>query len=92
MLGPDHFRCNRCGICCRLVGKLGIPAWDREGKVKARPDGACVNLTTSGDCAIYETRPRICRVKESAPRWMPTRAAYRITEAICWVAQKVKAA
>ena len=38
--------------------------------------------------STYETRPKVCRVKESAPRWLPLRVTYWITERICWLAQK----
>lgn len=82
------FHCTKCGICCMLVGRLGIPALDPEHKVRARADGACVHLLPNLECAIYETRPRICNVKASAPKWLPLRVTYWLTERICWLAQR----
>jgi Fe-S-cluster containining protein len=86
-----RFNCvKNCGVCCTLVGRFNIPAWDKEGKVKDRGDGICVNLDTATlRCNIYETRPRICRVEESAPRWLPLRLSFWVTEQFCHLARKV---
>lgn len=59
------FDCNRCGACCRLVGSAP------ETRELDRGDGACKHLVTEEGgahaCAIYETRPMVCRVDESCP-------------------------
>lgn len=58
------FECNRCGACCRLVGFVAAFAHLDRG------DGACKHLVPHEDgshsCAVYEDRPRFCRVDESA--------------------------
>ena len=71
-----------------LVGKFGIPALDETGLIKDRGDGCCVHLDTSTLlCRIYEIRPKICRVKDSAPKFLPLRLTYWLTERICHLAQ-----
>lgn len=52
--------CTSCGACCRRVRNIR-PDWP------TRPDGACVHLNPDNSCAIYETRPKICRVDASRP-------------------------
>ena len=50
------FHCDRCGLCCRKVGKFpSMKEFDRG-------DGACKHLKDDNTCAIYETRPTICNV------------------------------
>ena len=52
------FKCDKCGICCKLIG--GIPqlaAFDRG-------DGVCIHLKADNLCAIYESRPDICNVEK----------------------------
>lgn len=52
------FECDKCGICCKLIG--GIPqlaAFDRG-------DGVCIHLRADNRCAIYESRPDICNVEK----------------------------
>lgn len=53
-LEDGKWKCTKCGACCHFV-RLVIPQFDRG-------DGACIYLTTENTCAIYETRPEICRV------------------------------
>jgi Fe-S-cluster containining protein len=47
------------------------------GEIKpemAKEDGSCLHLTEDNLCAIYETRPKYCRVDESLPKgWHPVR-------------------
>jgi uncharacterized protein len=50
----DKFLCSQCGACCREAANLGL--------MPDRGDGACINLQQDNSCAIYETRPDICRV------------------------------
>ena len=50
------FLCSKCGACCLVAGKRGMPD---------RGDGACVYLDKNNLCSIYDKRPIECRVKES---------------------------
>lgn len=75
------FDCNRCGACCRSIGNLpGAAALDRG-------DGVCRHLRGEpGDehaCAIYESRPKVCRIDESCPPPMEMREWYRRNEIAC---------
>ena len=85
MVARSKFNCVKgCAICCMSVGRFNIPAWDKEGKVKDRGDGICVHLDTKSLlCTIYEDRPLICRVEDSAPRWLPLRLSFWMTEQLC---------
>ena len=52
------FHCDRCGLCCRKVGRFEfMKAFDRG-------DGVCKYLNENNLCSIYETRPTICNVDE----------------------------
>lgn len=79
------FNCSRCGLCCMMLGLLRIK--DPENKAVHRGDGVCVHLKPNLECGIYATRPRVCNVEKSAPKWLPLRVTYWITERICWTAQ-----
>lgn len=68
-----RFPCTKCGACCRRTHSIpGFP-------FRRRPDGACEHLKADNTCAIYETRPMICRVGHSFPfarqmwGWSPKR-------------------
>ena len=50
------FNCDKCGLCCRRVGRFPFM------KEYDRGDGVCRYLTTDNLCAIYENRPLICNV------------------------------
>ncbi|MBR6664955.1 MAG: YkgJ family cysteine cluster protein [Lachnospiraceae bacterium] len=50
------FPCERCGLCCKHIEK--IP----ELKDLDSGDGRCIHLQDNNLCAIYESRPDICRV------------------------------
>lgn len=52
------FCCTKCGECCRHVKETGLLAELDRG------DGCCRYLT-GNLCAIYETRPLLCRVDEA---------------------------
>lgn len=54
----SDFNCTKCGACCRAVGR--IPDFPEP----VNEDGSCVHLKEDNTCAIYETRPLICRVDE----------------------------
>lgn len=73
------FDCNRCGACCRRISAVR-PDMDRG-------DGACVHLLGApGDehaCAIYETRPRECRVDEGCPPAMELAEWHRRNTEAC---------
>jgi len=56
------WKCTMCGKCCRDVDKL-MPWLDRG-------DGACINLQPDNSCAIYETRPQLCRTDTSWSPWI----------------------
>ncbi len=71
------FPCSRCGACCRVAGH--IP----ELRHLAREDGACRHLTGENLCAIYETRPPICRVRDNCPTVLTEREWYRRNEEAC---------
>jgi hypothetical protein len=46
--------CGSCNICC-VVPKIDEP------ELQKLPGCRCRNALTSGVCAIYETRPTVCR-------------------------------
>ena len=49
--------CTGCGACCKAVSHVeGFP------KEFVLENGVCVNLQPDNSCAIYKTRPDICRV------------------------------
>ncbi len=77
------FDCNRCGACCRLVGRLPSLAHLDRG------DGACVHMTgePGGEhgCAIYSERPKDCRVDESTPAAMTVAEWHKRNHAACKV-------
>jgi len=53
------FPCNKCGACCRLVGRNPITS------ALDRGDGVCHYYDDSARvCSIYEDRPFICRIDE----------------------------
>lgn len=70
------FACNGCGECCRRVSQLS-PSWP------TRPDGACVHLGADNRCAIYETRPLICRVDESRPASVSVEHWHKLNADVC---------
>jgi uncharacterized protein len=58
------FECNRCGACCRVIGRVPELAHLDRG------DGACEHLVETDEghgCQIYESRPLLCRVDETKP-------------------------
>ena len=73
---PD-FPCTKCGACCRVAGY--VP----ELAHLANSDGACMHLTRENLCAIYENRPRICRVRDMQPAVLTEKAWHERNEAEC---------
>jgi Fe-S-cluster containining protein len=52
--------CNSCGACCSFVAPLA-----KSGQLPrdwVRIDGSCKYLQADKRCAIYKTRPAICRI------------------------------
>lgn len=58
-----RFECDRCGLCCRLIGNVPqLMHFDRG-------DGVCVHLTPENLCDIYEGRPEVCSVERMYSRF-----------------------
>lgn len=70
------FACSGCGACCRRVAALRLN-WP------VKQDGSCVHLTDDDRCAIYETRPLICRVDEARPHGMSVEAWHKVNTEAC---------
>ena len=52
----SRFKCERCGLCCRVIGNIPqLRQFDRG-------DGTCCHLTAANLCDIYNDRPEVCRV------------------------------
>lgn len=62
--GPVTYPCTQCGACCRralfVVAATGLDDWAPG----FADNGACAALQVDNTCAIYETRPLLCRVDE----------------------------
>lgn len=54
-MSSPNFPCTKCGACCRRAREYLLPPgfWH---------NGAC-RFLRGDECSIYETRPKICRVK-----------------------------
>lgn len=70
------FDCSKCGACCRLV-RFMDPTWP------TRADGSCIHLNADNTCAVYETRPAVCRVDESRPAGMTVAEWHALNAAVC---------
>jgi uncharacterized protein len=70
------FSCNGCGGCCRRVKRIH-PDWP------ARADGACIHLTQDNRCAIYATRPLVCRVDEARPVGVTVERWHKLNADVC---------
>lgn len=58
------FKCEKCGACCRAVGKSEVYQHLDRG------DGICRHFNSlKNECSIYNDRPLICRVDEGYERW-----------------------
>ena len=72
------FRCTNCGACCRRIGLLpGFPTKTKPGTTE------CEHLTRDNLCAIYETRPSLCRVDLMRPRGVPIATWHAQNEEAC---------
>lgn len=80
------FHCDRCGICCRKVGKFPFM------KEFDRGDGTCRHLTDKNLCAIYDSRPEVCNVDALYERLYAGKISreefYRINERACEALKK----
>lgn len=58
------FPCSGCGLCCQQVRN------SPETQHLDRGDGTCAHYdATRQGCTIYETRPMVCRIDASYPRF-----------------------
>lgn len=76
------FECERCGQCCRRVGRT-ILGGDLAGS-----DGVCRYLDkTTNLCTIYAERPLLCRVDDFYDAYLSTTLSreefYRQNKDIC---------
>jgi len=76
------FPCNACGKCCRRVSASPETAFLDRG------DGVCHHFIEETHlCAIYETRPLVCRVEDYYRTWLkdviPWDEFVRLNAAIC---------
>lgn len=62
-MSSPRFECDRCGLCCRLIGN--VP----QLKHFDRGDGVCVHLTSDNLCDIYDNRPEVCSVERMYSRF-----------------------
>lgn len=77
------FPCSGCGACCRRVWWIGPEALESHG-LSMKEDGSCTNLLSDNSCAIYESRPDICRVDAQADKFdMDTKEYYLENIALC---------
>ena len=78
-MGKRKFtQCTQCGLCCKVVGHSPVGKF-----LPIRPDGSCGHLTEAGQCAIYEDRPKFCRVEEFKPKRMSWRKYLNLNAALC---------
>ena len=76
------FPCNGCGKCCELVDR------SPETARLDRGDGVCRHFDeTSRGCAIYASRPLVCRVQDYYVQHLAERLPWpefvRINQEIC---------
>ena len=54
------FQCDKCGLCCKSIGKIEIFAEMDRG------DGICKYLDEKTNlCKIYDKRPLLCNLDKS---------------------------
>jgi Fe-S-cluster containining protein len=71
------FPCTACGLCCRIGPRL-VEGWP------LREDGACAHLNDDNTCAIYDTRPEVCRVHEMQKKsGIDQRTYFNLSAKIC---------
>ena len=89
------FPCTMCGACCTRAfdfkNKLIAEESDVEFDVPIKEDGTCGHLISidrpdglpGWGCAIYDTRPDVCRTEVMCPSDMTTEDYFRISADIC---------
>ena len=75
------FPCSKCGACCRRAGN--VPESLGGGVIEPDENGVCKHLLPDNSCAVYETRPRICRVDLLKPASMRTKDWHAINLRAC---------
>lgn len=77
------FNCTKCGLCCKKVPDRILEA-NNLPKAKG---GGCGHLKEDKTCAIYETRPIMCRVDEGYDHYffnqMSKKEWYELNERAC---------
>lgn len=84
---PDIFPCAKCGECCRHIDLIPqLVQFDRG-------DGSCIYLR-GNLCAIYESRPEICRVDKMYDIYFseiyPKTVFYQLNLKVCHRFQREK--
>ena len=59
-MGTEPFPCTSCGECCKRTAFLSDEVLASVGLSRG-PEGWCSEFK-GGQCAVYETRPSMCRV------------------------------
>ena len=79
------FQCTGCGLCCTEIGKIKPDTLKKLGMEGfALESGRCKHLRFDNGCAIYETRPKICRVDVMAKESLiQDDLYYEITARLC---------
>lgn len=49
----------------------------------AKPDGSCIHLNADNTCAVYETRPLVCRVDANRPAGMSVAEWHELNARVC---------
>lgn len=74
------FKCNKCGCCCRHLGKSELY------KELDRGDGTCKYLQ-GNLCTIYTERPLLCRIDECYEKFfkdqMTLEQYYKVNYEMC---------
>lgn len=74
------FKCNKCGCCCRHLGKSELY------KELDRGDGTCKYLQ-GNLCTIYTEKPLLCRIDECYEKFfkdqMTLEQYYKVNYEMC---------
>ena len=89
------FGCTSCGACCAhvrsILKKIELVEEDKGFDFKVKPDGSCGHLIpiTRNDgapglgCAVYDSRPIICRIDRNIPTNMTPDEYFSVTARLC---------
>ena len=69
------YKCQKCGLCCRVLPAL--LKWPLNDK------GWCLHLKDDNTCNVYGIRPKECRVDAQKPAGEDFRSYYRRYARIC---------